>query len=212
MQRVISILAICFILILPLGILLVINFDSIKERFIAIRYSFHPSSNPQIIVSSQIPDLKPTIANSAFLDYEFSRLGVFKPNAIADPRVHRGVADATSRFTVTNVEIVLVPTLLNYLVANGGTKDFAARGSYRVQYGTLFLELSLNMDEISDYPNAKEDVLLRTLLETLLYAIKQPNIALDMHELFVIQQNLQEYITSGLFDRPIRVVEKTTEL
>ena len=200
------------LLVLPLGILLFVNHESIIDAITAIRFSKGPSMNQQFSISNKSSDVQTKIVNTAFLDYEFSRLGVFKKDAIVDPRVHRGEKGIVNRYTVTAVEIAVVPTLPNYLVANGGEKDFAAKGSYRVQNNILIIELSLNMKEISDTPNAKEDVLLRTLLETLLYAIKEPNAPLDMKGLFTIQQNLEKYILSGLFDRPIRVIEKNASL
>lgn len=212
MKRANLVVLIIFLLLFPLGVLVFVNFDSITQRFMAISYSRRSAKNPQYTTSSNFPELKTTIVNTAFLEYEFSRLGVFKQNAIADPRVHRGVSDATSRYTVNNVEIVLVPTLQNYLVANGGVKDFAARGTYHVQNGTLVIELSLNTEEIPTTPNAKEDALLRALLETLLFSIKQPNTPLDMQGLLTIQQDLQKYVTSGLFDRPIRLEHGKTAL
>lgn len=200
-----------FIVFLVVGLIstpiIVVSFAR-REAITAFFYSMRTSKSTNIAITNKTKTLQPTIVDTAFLDYEFSRLGVFKNNAISDPLSHMGSKDITTRYTVRNVEIQLVPTLKRYLVANGGVTDFAARGIYKIQDDTLVIELSLNTQEIPTTPNATEDVLLRTLLETVLYAISAPNATLDMQGLFAIQQNLQRYISKGLFDRPIRVTEK----
>jgi hypothetical protein len=89
MRRTSLVLLIIFLLLFPLGVLVVVNFDTLTAQIMARKYSVSPSKSSQFTASSESPGLKPTIVHTAFLEYEFARLGVFKANAITDPEAHR---------------------------------------------------------------------------------------------------------------------------
>jgi len=205
MRRTWLIIGIVVFIAFPVGILLYANAGAIGSRLTALRYSFTTSKSPQYSAESKVPGYTPTIANTAYLEYEFARLGVFRPGGIADPRLYRGDRSATERLTVSRARIEVVPALGQYFVGLGGSRDFAARGNYRVDGDTLVVEVSLDPSEAPVEKTALADLFLRTLLQTVAYAAGSPGNVQNIKELGTIDENLKEYINQGIFDRPILI-------
>ena len=165
----------------------------------------------QYKVASKVPDYTPKIVDTSYLDYVMASLKIFDNQAIADPAIYRGSRDSKTRYTVFRVQIELVPRIDQFLLALGGENDFAGRGTYLVENDTLIVQVSIDPNEIlqggTQGQYALEDVYLQTALQVLVYAVGSPDTRMDPKELIKIDNDLKEYLYTGIFKRPI-LIEK----
>ena len=202
------------VILLPLVLLTYKNLDTIKRNFLMVKFSTTRSTGEQYAVSSKVPVYTPKIVNPSYLEYVTARLKIFDSQAIVDPAIYRGSRDSKIRYTVSRVQIELVPRIDNFLLAIGGENDFAGRGTYLVENDTLIVQVSIDPNEIPQGgikgQYALEDVYLQTALQVLVYAVGSPEKRMDTKELAKIDKDLQEYLYTGIFKRPI-VIEKAGE-
>lgn len=214
MKRIWIIIGIVIVILLPVVLLVYQNLDTIKRNIFVLKFSTMRSTREQYKVSSKVPVYTPKIVNPSYLEYVTARLKIFGSQAIVDPAIYRGSRDSKTRYTVSRVQIELVPRIDNFLLAIGGEKDFAGRGTYTVKDDTLIVHVSIDPNEIlrggvrGKYP--LEDVYLQTALQVLVYAVGSPDKRMDPNELAKIDKDLQEYLYTGIFQRPI-VIEKAGE-
>lgn len=211
MKRMWLIIGIVIVILLPFVLLAYKNLDAIKRNFFMVKFSTTRSTGEQYTVSSKVPVYTPKIVNPSYLEYVTSRLKIFDTQAIADPAMYRGSRDSKTRYTVSRVQIELVPRIDQFLLAIGGENDFAGRGTYVVKDDTLIVQVSIDPNEISsggiNGQYALEDVYLQTALQVLVYAVGSPNKRMDPKELAKIDKDLEEYLYTGIFNRPI-LIEK----
>ena len=212
MKRIWLIIGSVIVIFLPVVLLVYKNLDATKKSLSLLKFITKRTVSPEFSVASQVPDYTPKIVNTSYLDYVIATMKIFDNQAIADPLMYRGTRNSKTRYTVSRVQIELVPRIDQFLLAIGGENDFAGRGTYFVKDDTLVVQVSLDPDEIvqggTQGQYAMEDMYLQTALQVLVYAVGSPNKRMDPKELFKIDTDLKEYLYTGIFKRPI-VIEKT---
>lgn len=208
MRRAAAIGVLC-ILALPLVLLVLLNADRIKEAAQVFYWSNTRSTSPQYTAETKTPGYSVAVVNTAFLEYLAATMNIYGDEAIVDPRVYFGEPDNTNRYTVSHLKFELVPTLERYMVGLGGKDDFAGRGVYAVEGDTLVVRVSLNEAQIANTnvqgQFALEDIFLDTALQTLSYVRGSTGPFVDIATLAKIQKDIQEYVRTGIFERPIRI-------
>ncbi len=211
MKRIWVIIGIVIVILLPVALLVYQNLDVIKKNVSLLKFSTRHTISQQYSVASKVPVYTPKIVDTSYLDYVIAYMKIFDNQAIADPEIYRGSRDSKTRYTVSRVQIELVPRIDQFLLAIGGENDFAGRGTYTVKDDTLIVQVSIDPNEIlsggvrGQY--ALEDVYLQTALQVLVYAVGSPDKRMDPKELAKIDKDLQEYLYTGIFNRPI-LIEK----
>lgn len=202
------------VILLPFVFLVYQNLDAIKKNLSILKFSTKPTTSRQYSVTSTVPVYTPKIVDTSYLEYVMASMKIFDNQAIVDPDIYRGNRESTTRYTVSRVQIELVPRIDNFLLAIGGEHDFAGRGTYTVKDDTLLVQVSVDPNEIANGgvhgKYAFEDMYLQTALQVLVYAVGSPEKRLDPKELAKIDKDLQEYLYTGVFKRPI-VIEKAGE-
>lgn len=208
------IIGIVIVILLPFVLLVYQNLDAIQRNLFMVKFSTTRSTGEQYTAASKVPAYTPKIVNPSYLEYVVARMNIFGNQAIADPAMYRGNRESATRYTVSRVRIELVPRIDQFLLALDGVNDFAGRGTYMVQDDTLVVQVSLDPDEIPrggiDGQYALEDVFLKTALHVLVYAVGSAERRMDPAELSKIDKDLQEYLYTGIFKRPIEI-EKAGE-
>ena len=211
MKRIWIIVGSVIVILLPVVLLVYKNLDVTKKNVSLLKFITNHTISEQYKVASKVPDYTPKIVDTSYLDYVMATLKIFDNQAIADPAIYRGSRDSKTRYTVSRVQIELVPRIEQFLLAIGGEKDFAGRGTYFVKDDTLVIQVSLDPDEIlqggTQGQYALEDMYLQTALQVLVYAVGFPDTRMDPKELFKIDTDLKEYLYTGIFKRPI-LIEK----
>ena len=125
MKRIWFIIGSVIVILLPVVLLVYQNLDTIKRNFFILKFSTTRSTGEQYAVSSKVPDYTPKIVDSSYLDYVIATMKIFGSQAIVDPAIYRGNRESTTRYTVSRVQIELVPRIVEFLLAIGGVKVFA---------------------------------------------------------------------------------------
>lgn len=211
MKRLWLIIGIAIVIFLPIALLVYQNLDVTKKNLSLLKFITNRTISEQYKVASKVSDYTPKIVDTSYLDYVMATMKIFDKQAIADPAMYRGSRDSKTRYTVSRVQIELVPRIDQFLLAIGGENDFAGRGTYLVENDTLIVQVSIDPNEISsggvNGKYALEDVYLQTALQVLVYAVGTPYKRMDPKELAKIDNDLKEYLYTGIFKRPI-LIEK----
>jgi hypothetical protein len=209
MRRIVLVIGVIFVLTLPIALLIYQNSDAIKEAARVFYWSNDRSTSPQYTAEVKTEQYSIAIVDTAFLEYLAATMGIYGEQAIVDPAVYFGDPDNLQRYTVSRLKFELVPLLDRYMVGLGGEDDFAGRGVYAVEGDTLVVRVSLNEGAISgsDVQGqfALEDVFLSTALQTLSYVRGTAGPYMDPASLSKIEKDIQEYVHTGIFTRPIRI-------
>lgn len=211
MRRVIIFFVAVIIVVIPLVFVTYRNWGAIQEAVFKTKFLMRRSSTPsqKYSAATRTPEATIALVDTAFLDYITETLHVYDVDAIADPERYMDKKTSVVRHTVSRLTFELVPTLERYIVALGGSADFAGRGMYTVEGDTLVVRVSLNEAElIKSHGPVKynmEDMYLDTALETLLYATAKPGISITPTELAKVQKAIKDNVTSGIFVRPVNI-------
>ncbi len=209
MRRTLVIIGAVILLLFPLVLVAYRNWDAIQEAVFKTKFLSRRTVSPQYAAETKTPGYSIVIVDTAFLEYIAATMRVYDNNAIADPGMYFGNRTSITRHTVLRLKFELVPTLERYLVALGGSQDFAGRGIYAIEDDTLVVRVSLNEEELIKSNGAVqfnlEDMFLDTALQTLVYATGKPGSPISPAELTKVQKAIKENIPSGIFPRPITI-------
>ena len=209
MKRVVLIISTVIFLLLPLLLVAYGNRDVIQQALFKAKFVSRRAVSPQYTVETKTPGLSIVIADTRFLEYIAATMKIYDDHAIADPGMYFGNRASITRHTVSHLKLELVPTLDQYVVALGGSQDFASRGTYVVEGDTLVVRVSLNQEEVAKSnvlgEFALEDMFLDTALQTLVYAIGKPGALISPVELSKVQKAIKDNIPIGIFERPVRI-------
>ena len=213
MRRIVLIVFGIALVFVPVVLLAIVNREAIFKQLRLFSFLVRPMRSEQFAVKSSVPHFTPKLVNTSFLDYVMSTMNIFEKDAIVDPDIYWKSKGIKTRYTVSRIQIELVPTLERYMLALGGIKnDFGSRGTYAVVDDTLVIQVSLNPEEIptggANGQYALEDLYLHTALQVLVYAVGTPGKPMDPKLLEKIDASIREYLETGIFTRPI-VIEKT---
>ena len=186
--------------------------SKITQELQVIKWSNKKGLNKKVTSYSSVPKNTLIINDTSYLDYVADTFKIYSKDAILDPNSYFGNKGATKRYTVSNLRFELVPKLEKYVVALGGTVDFATRGIYKVDGNTLIIQVSINNDELANSEftgqNPAEDAYIQTALQTIPFAIGSPQQALDPDKLTKVNDDIKSYLTTGLFAHPIKIIDK----
>lgn len=198
-------------LLIPLVFVTYKNWGAIQEAVYKTKFLTRRSSTPSQKYSAETrtPEASIALVDTAFLDYITETLHMYDVDAIADPERYMDKRTSVVRHTVSRLTFELVPTLERYIVALGGSADFAGRGMYAVEGDILVVRVSLNEAElVKSHGPVKynlEDMYLDTALETLLYATAKPGTSIRPTELAKVQKAIKDNVISGIFPRPVKI-------
>lgn len=202
---------IVIVVVIPLMFVAYRNWDALQEAIYKTKFLTRRSSTPsqKYSAATKTPEATIALVDTAFLDYITETLHVYDVDAIADPERYMDKKASVVRHTVSRLTFELVPTLERYIVALGGSMDFAGRGMYAVEGDTLVIRVSLNEEElVKSHGPVKynmEDMYLDTALQTLLYATAKPGTSISPVELARVQKAIKDNISSGIFPRPVSI-------
>ena len=201
--KVLAIIGICVALSLPLVLLLLNNPRVATLLPTAVRFSRSNDLSKRYSAQSEVPGYSLRLIDTSFLDFTVSKMDVFAPKAIIDPRFYQGYTDVKLRSTVSNVRFVLSPTVdhpVSFIVSGDGRTTpvvMVGQGSYSVQGDTLVITVSLDVAQLTTGLAGKyflEDAFLRTALCTMYYAHGLPNNRPDPAVTAKIQREMQTYL------------------
>lgn len=208
MRRIILSIGIIVLLALPIVMYVItrtdyvrgINWPIIQKDSNSVRYS----------AASDVSDFTIKITDTRYLDSIAENIGIFKPNAIIDPKSYLG--GSTKRHTVTHVRFTIVPLVANMVVGVSGKKDFAARGGYTLEGNTLVVVVSFTPQEVPAMvalQHGLDDMFLRAAFQTMWYA---HGLSADPFQNADAFRNIQEGIKNDLFGGilpwPIQIIQK----
>ncbi len=212
MQRALVIFGIVVMLFAPIAMLVFRH--PVANRYIrsVLRIPTKVQVSDQYIVVNEARTSTLKLVDTAYLDYVAANLGIFKDQAIVDPRAYRGFPDIQNKYTVSRVQFILVDDMDAFVYASSGKKAFASKGDYRIVNDTLEVSISLNNDEFTQGPLNKQFVLeetfLKTAFVTLLYAHGMSTPLETARVLEKIKTDMKEYLQTGIFAWPIRIEEE----
>ena len=206
------IFGIILIIVLPLG-LFAFNYFAIPIRLSTIlRKPITPVVSARYSVKSDVPGYTIQLADTKYLDYLTANIGIFDNQAIVDPRVYRGFANMKLRYTVTHIQLDLVPSVDWPFVNLSGTDSFVSKGDYLVDHDTLVVRIYLDISALTKGLTKQfslEDTYLRTLGETLSFSHGiSPDPQTNGEAWTKIADDIQNYLYTGIFAWPIRIEAK----
>lgn len=209
MKRVVIIAILAILIVLPLVFFAYSNWPRLQEELVRSKFLSGPTSDRQYSAEAKVPGYDVAIADARFLEYIAATMKLYDVNAIADPEIYFGNKLSTKRYTVSGLRFELVPTLVQYVVALGGSNDFATRGTYAVENGVLVVRVSVNEDEVAKSgqtgKSPTEDMFLDTAIQTLIYATGSPGQFMNPADIEKAQKAIRDNIPTGIFPRPIRI-------
>lgn len=138
MKRIWLIIGSVIVIFLPIVLLVYKNLDATKKNLSVLKFITSRTKSQQYSVASTVPDYTPKIVDTSYLDYVMATMKIFDNQAIADPQIYRGSRDSKIRYTVSRVQIELVPRIDQFLLAIGGENDFAGRGASYLLLSSYF--------------------------------------------------------------------------
>ncbi len=200
---------IVLILVLPIALLVVQNWEKISDKIAILTVSKKRQVSPAYSAVSTTPDHTITLRDTAYFDYATSHLGIFNTHGVIDPATHSGDSTVDTRYTISNLRFELVPVLDQFIVGVGGKKNFAGWGTYVIDGDTLIVRVALNFDDpaLSERKSSPAEVFLDVAYQTLYFAhgLTPGDKFVDA---FVKNQNdIAEYVRSGIFAWPVDIAK-----
>ncbi len=140
--RVLAIIGICIALSLPLVLFLLNNPRVATLLPTLLRPLGSTEVSKRYSAQSDVPGYSLRLIDTSFLDFTVSKMNVFAPKAIIDPRFYQGNTDIKLRSTISTVRFVLSPTVnhpVSFVVSGDGRTTRAVitgQGNYSVQGDT----------------------------------------------------------------------------
>lgn len=211
MQRALIIIGIVVLMLAPIA-LLVFRHPVVSTYLrTTLRLPSKGQVSEQYTAASEVPETTVKIIDTSYLDYVAVNLGIFKDQAIVDPQIYRGNQTATQRYTVSRVQFTLVDDLDSFVYGASGKNGFAAKGDYRVVDDALEVFISLDVDQVQtnaiNRHYAAEEVFLKTVFTTLLYAHGLTSPQETAKFLSELRSDMEQYLETGIFPWPIQIVE-----
>ena len=111
MRRIVLIVFGIALVFVPVVLLAIVNREAIFKQFRLFSFLVRPMRSEQFAVKSSVPHFTPKLVNTSFLDYVMSTMNIFEKDAIVDPDIYWKSKGIKTRYTVSRIQIELVPTL-----------------------------------------------------------------------------------------------------
>jgi hypothetical protein len=209
MRRVLIVIGLGVLMVLPIILILIQNKTGIEKSIALVKTSTKRQVSERYSAVSKVPEYSLTLTDTAYLDYLSELLGLFKPQAIVDPRVHRGF-DIKNRYTISRIQLLLIPTSDDYLLGISGVNDFAGRGNYVVEGDTLVVRISLNPSEAKGKTEEHrlDEVYLQAVYQVLYHAHGVSDFAAAGSAFEQNKLDIIDYLYGGIFAWPVSVSRK----
>jgi hypothetical protein len=209
MPRVGVVIGVIVLILLTSGLV----FSRYPSISIQIQDFFPKKQNVSVVerysAKSEVAEYSLELLDTAYFDYTLEKMGLFRENAIVDPRIYRGFPELDLRYTAKSVKFVLVPKIDQFLMAISGKDDFAGRGDYSIEDEVLVVKVSLNFNELSSRiflgSLSAEDAFVQTAIQTAYYAQGLSDGKTNVQAFGNIRDDMKTYLYSGIMSWPIAV-------
>ena len=210
-ERVLIVVGIFVAILLPI-LVFILNTPKLNTQLpVFLRYSGHQIVSPSYSAKSEVPGYTLTLTDTRYLDFVTETFGIFGMQAIVDPRVYHGFPDIKLRYTVSHIQLILVPTVDTPLALIPGRTTFIGRSDYQVDGDTLVVRVSLDFAELTKNPtgpNLFEDTFTRAALPAFYYAHGLSDGKTNSGTFDTIRRSIQDYLNNGLFGWPVKIETK----
>lgn len=214
--RVLMIILLCGVVILPIALFL---FKKPQVRtLVPSFFRVGSTTETRYSVRSDMPAYTLSLEDIRFLDYVTARWNIFADNTIADPRLYTQRVQIPDRVKISSIQFVLVDHVdfpIGTIVEGDGRDTpvrVVAKGDYVIQNDVLVVRVAVQFAAIGKSMLIKkfawEDAFLRCAVNTLYYALGDPDPVANQRELVDVKRAIdRDMYTGDIFAWPFRITE-----